>query len=133
MAQVRGGTMDWQVWTLLAVASALVGLAKGGLSMIGMLSVPILSLGMSPVQAAAVLVREDRPGDRRLAACVAPADLPVAELRDTLLQLAQVTVCAQCAKRRDLVEADLLPGARIAGAAAFVEESLTEGVQALVY
>ena len=62
-----------------------------------------------------------------------PHALPVAELRDTLLDLAAVTVCAQCAKRRDLTEADLLPGARIAGAAAFVEESLADGVQALVY
>lgn len=62
-----------------------------------------------------------------------PHAVPVAELRDTLLELARVTVCAQCARRRDLTEADLLPGARIAGAAAFVEESLAEGVQALVY
>lgn len=62
-----------------------------------------------------------------------PHALPVAELRDTLLELAAVTVCAQCAARRDLTGADLLPGARIAGAAAFVEESLAEGVQALVY
>lgn len=64
---------------------------------------------------------------------VLPHAVPFAELRDTLLELAQVTVCAQCAKRRDLTEADLLPGARIAGAAAFVEESLADGVQALVY
>jgi hypothetical protein len=28
---------------------------------------------------------------------------------------------------------DLLPGIRIAGAAVFVEEALTEGAQALVY
>lgn len=64
---------------------------------------------------------------------VLPHAVPVADLRDTLLELATVTVCAQCAKRRDITEADLLPGARIAGAAAFVEESLEEGVQALVY
>lgn len=43
-------------WVLLVVASALVGLAKGGLSMVGMLSVPILALVMSPVQAAGVLL-----------------------------------------------------------------------------
>ena len=43
-------------WLLLALASALVGLAKGGLAMVGMLSVPILSLAMSPVQAAGVLL-----------------------------------------------------------------------------
>jgi predicted peroxiredoxin len=62
-----------------------------------------------------------------------PHAVPVAELRDTLVELAQVTVCAQCARRRDLTEQSLLPGVRIAGAAAFVEESLAEGVQALVY
>lgn len=62
-----------------------------------------------------------------------PHAVPVSGLRDTLLDLAQVTVCSQCARRRDLTEADLLPGARIAGAAVFVEESLVEGTQALVY
>ena len=44
-----------------------------------------------------------------------------------------MTVCAQCAARRSLSEADLLPGVRIAGAAVFVEEVLAEGAQALVY
>lgn len=43
-------------WLLLAIASALVGLAKGGLSMVGMLGVPILALVMSPVQAAGILL-----------------------------------------------------------------------------
>ena len=62
-----------------------------------------------------------------------PHAVPVAELRDTLVELAQVTVCAQCARRRDLTEQSLIPGIRIAGAAAFVEESLADGVQALVY
>lgn len=45
----------------------------------------------------------------------------------------RVTVCSQCAVRRDLTEADLDEGARIAGAALFVEEALRDGVQALVY
>jgi predicted peroxiredoxin len=44
-----------------------------------------------------------------------------------------VTVCGQCAKRRAIIDADLVRGARIAGAAQFVEEALGEGVQALVY
>lgn len=43
-------------WVLLGAASAMVGLAKGGLSMVGMLAVPLLSLVMSPVQAAGVLL-----------------------------------------------------------------------------
>jgi predicted peroxiredoxin len=44
-----------------------------------------------------------------------------------------VTVCTQCAQRRDVTEVDVLPGVRIAGAPSFVEEALGEGVQALVY
>ena len=62
-----------------------------------------------------------------------PHAAPLADLRDALFAGATVTVCSQCAARRGLTEADLLPGARIAGAASFVEEVLREGVQALVY
>lgn len=62
-----------------------------------------------------------------------PYAAPLADLRDTLLAEATVTVCSQCAARRDLTEVDLLPGVRISGAAAFVEEALADGVQALVY
>lgn len=62
-----------------------------------------------------------------------PYAAPLAELRDTLLAGARVTVCTQCAARREITEADLLPGARIAGAASFVEEALLPGTQALVY
>jgi hypothetical protein len=39
-----------------ALAAFLIGLSKGGLSMVGMLGVPILALFVSPVQAAAVLL-----------------------------------------------------------------------------
>jgi predicted peroxiredoxin len=45
----------------------------------------------------------------------------------------RVTVCTQCAARREITEEDLLPDVRIAGAAVFVEESLADGAQALVY
>ena len=62
-----------------------------------------------------------------------PYAAPLADLRDALLAGAQVTVCTQCAARRDLSDEDLLPGARVAGAATFVEEILEPGVQALVY
>jgi len=62
-----------------------------------------------------------------------PHAAPLADLRDALLAGATVTVCTQCAARRDLTEADLLPGARVAGAASFVEEVLADRVQALVY
>jgi predicted peroxiredoxin len=62
-----------------------------------------------------------------------PHAAPLAELRDLLLDAGRVTVCTQCAARRDLTAADLLPGAEIRGAAAFVEEILGDDVQALVY
>jgi len=47
--------MDWYVW-LAGCAAFLVGLSKGGLPAIGMLAVPMLSLVMSPVQAAVLLL-----------------------------------------------------------------------------
>jgi predicted peroxiredoxin len=62
-----------------------------------------------------------------------PYAAPLAELRDALLAGGQVTVCGQCAARRDLTEDQLVDGAQIRGAAAFVEEVMAEGVQALVY
>jgi len=55
------------------------------------------------------------------------------DLVETVLAAGRVTVCTQCAARRGIGEADVLPGVRIAGAAAFVEEALGDGVQALVY
>jgi predicted peroxiredoxin len=64
-------------------------------------------------------------------------DLPHAasprDLVETVLAAGRVTVCTQCATRRGIGEADVLPGVRIAGAAAFVEEALADDVQALVY
>jgi predicted peroxiredoxin len=64
---------------------------------------------------------------------VLPHAAPLAELRDLLLASARVSVCTQCAARRDITAGDLLPGAEIRGAAAFVEEVLQDDVQALVY
>lgn len=58
---------------------------------------------------------------------------PVAELITVVLESGTVTVCAQCAARRGLTQADLLDGVRIAGAAAFVEEILQPDTQAVVY
>lgn len=48
--------MDATAWILAVIAAAAVGLAKGGLMMVGMISVPVLSLAMSPVQAAGILL-----------------------------------------------------------------------------
>ncbi|MDX6198264.1 MAG: hypothetical protein QOJ79_1415 [Actinomycetota bacterium] len=60
-----------------------------------------------------------------------PHSAPLAELRDAVLSAGTVTVCTQCATRRGIT--DVLPGVRIAGAATFVDEVLTDGTQALVY
>lgn len=64
-------------------------------------------------------------------------DLPhaaaLSDLRDTIASLGQITLCTQCAQRRGITQEQCLPGVRIAGAASFVEEALTEGTQALVY
>jgi predicted peroxiredoxin len=58
---------------------------------------------------------------------------PLADLRDTVIELGQLTVCTQCAGRRGITETDLIPGVRISGAATFVAEALADGAQALVY
>jgi predicted peroxiredoxin len=62
-----------------------------------------------------------------------PYAVPMAELRDTLLEGARVTVCGQCATRRSLTVDDLMPKVLIRGAAAFVEEVLAPGARSLVY
>ena len=58
---------------------------------------------------------------------------PLHELRDIVVSGGSLTVCSQCAQRRGIVEGDLVEGAHIAGAAAFTEQALADGVQALVY
>ena len=62
-----------------------------------------------------------------------PHATPVADLLAVVREAGQVTLCTQCAARREIGEADVLPGVRIAGAAVFAEEALTDGTQALVY
>jgi predicted peroxiredoxin len=51
----------------------------------------------------------------------------------TVLKMGTVTLCTQCAARRDITEADIVDGVRISGATTFVAEVLAEGAQALVY
>lgn len=58
---------------------------------------------------------------------------PLAELLRAVLAGGTVTLCTQCAARRSIGPADVLPGIRIAGAQTFVEEALRDGTQALVY
>ncbi|MBD0293545.1 MAG: DsrE family protein [Jiangellaceae bacterium] len=62
-----------------------------------------------------------------------PHAAPLPDLLTALLAGGQVTLCTQCAARRQISEADVLSGIRIAGAATFVEEALADGTQALVY
>ena len=62
-----------------------------------------------------------------------PHAAPLADLRDAVLADGRLTVCSQCAARRNLTEADLLSRTLIRGSAAFVEEILRDGAQALVY
>jgi predicted peroxiredoxin len=62
-----------------------------------------------------------------------PLATPLAELLGAVLADGRVTVCSQCASRREIGPDDVLTGVRIAGAAVFTEEILREGAQALVY
>lgn len=62
-----------------------------------------------------------------------PEAAPLADLLTTVLGSGTVTVCSQCAARRSVSGEDVLPGVRIAGAPVFVQETLADGAQALVY
>jgi predicted peroxiredoxin len=62
-----------------------------------------------------------------------PHSAPLQDLRDAIIAGGTVTVCTQCAARRELTADELLPGIRIAGSTSFVDEVLRDGVQALVY
>lgn len=58
---------------------------------------------------------------------------PLPDLLAAILAGGSVTLCTQCAARRDITDADVIDGVRIAGAATFVEEVTADGAQALVY
>jgi predicted peroxiredoxin len=62
-----------------------------------------------------------------------PHSAPLPDLLAAIMDGGQVTLCTQCAARRAITADDVIPGVRIAGAAAFVEEALADGAQALVY
>jgi predicted peroxiredoxin len=62
-----------------------------------------------------------------------PHSPPLSQLRDAVLSAGAITVCAQCAARREITEQGLLPGVRIAGAAAFVAEATAPDATSLVY
>ena len=62
-----------------------------------------------------------------------PHAAPLPDLLGMLIDTGRVTLCTQCAARREITAGDVIPGIRIAGAAVFVEEIMTDGAQALVY
>ena len=62
-----------------------------------------------------------------------PYAAPLGGLLAGVLAGGTVTVCTQCAARRDITADDVIPGIRISGAATFVAEIMAEGAQALVY
>ena len=62
-----------------------------------------------------------------------PLATPLADLLEAVLAGGSVTVCSQCAARREITEADVRPGVAVAGAAVFTELVLTDDTQALVY
>jgi predicted peroxiredoxin len=62
-----------------------------------------------------------------------PHAAPLPDLLAALLAGGTVTLCTQCAARRDIGPGDVIEGVRIAGAPTFVEEIMADGVQALVY
>ena len=69
----------------------------------------------------------------RAAEFTLPHAAPLPDLLAAILAAGTVTLCTQCAARRDITPADVIDGVRIAGAAAFVEEITADGAQALVY
>ncbi len=62
-----------------------------------------------------------------------PHAAPLEDLLASVLALGTVTVCSQCAARRDMTPDDVITGIRIAGAATFVAEITADDTQALVY
>lgn len=62
-----------------------------------------------------------------------PHATPLPDLLSTVLSAGTVTLCTQCAARRDITPDDVISGIRIAGAPTFVAEIMAEGTQALVY
>jgi predicted peroxiredoxin len=62
-----------------------------------------------------------------------PHSPPLAGLLAKALAGGTVSLCTQCAARRDITPEDVIEGVRIAGATTFVAEACAEGAQALVY
>jgi predicted peroxiredoxin len=62
-----------------------------------------------------------------------PYAAPLSQLLAKVLDEGMVTVCTQCASRRDITADDTIKGIRIAGASTFLAEIMADGARALVY
>jgi predicted peroxiredoxin len=62
-----------------------------------------------------------------------PHAAPLPDLIDSILAAGRNPLCTQCAARREITEQDVIKGIRIAGAQVFVQESMADDTQALVY
>ncbi|WP_435192490.1 DsrE family protein [Streptomyces sp. NRRL F-5630] len=69
----------------------------------------------------------------RAAEFALPHSAPLPDLIEAIQAGGTITLCTQCAARRDIARKDVLEGVRIAGAQVFVSEIMKDGVQALVY
>jgi predicted peroxiredoxin len=69
----------------------------------------------------------------RAATFALPHAAPLPDLLAAVLEAGTVTLCTQCAARRQITADHVIAGVRVAGSATFVEEALAEGAQALVY
>ncbi|MDP9319087.1 MAG: DsrE family protein [Actinomycetota bacterium] len=58
---------------------------------------------------------------------------PLDGMLDLLLGAGTVTVCHQCATRRGIALADLIPGIEMAGASSYVDEILRPDTQVVVH
>jgi predicted peroxiredoxin len=57
----------------------------------------------------------------------------LSDLLGSVLAAGTVTLCTQCAARRNIAPEDVMDGVRISGAATFVAEVTADATQALVY
>ncbi|MBP0460138.1 DsrE family protein [Streptomyces montanisoli] len=62
-----------------------------------------------------------------------PHAAPLQDLLESVTASGTITLCTQCAARRDITEADVLEGVRIAGAQVFVSEVMADDARSLVY
>ncbi|GAA3847513.1 DsrE family protein [Streptomyces lannensis] len=62
-----------------------------------------------------------------------PHAAPLPDLIEAIMAAGRITLCTQCAARRDITQQDVIDGIRIAGAQVFVQEALADDAQALVY